>query len=202
GRSAGVGGCLSYGLSAGMARWRLCSGVHSLPARLLALVLLVEPLLERSKVVKDGCGVHLALTADGFQGVRPWLALAHAQHFVQALTRGLVPVDGATMQRPLLPRRLAQRAVKLELQDAGQKVASVRRVRCNVILGARIKVGLAALDWRRHALVLGLQIPPRLVVLFGRDFSGKHLPAPLVDQEAKGQKSDLVHRLAQQVADV
>src|SRR5262245_10130749 len=80
-------------LAAGMARRLLGSRVHALPARFLALVLLVEPLLERSKVVEDGRGVHLALAADGFQGVRPRLALAHAQHFVQALARGLVLVD-------------------------------------------------------------------------------------------------------------
>src|SRR5690349_3783970 len=87
--------------------WRgFCAGVHALPAGFLALVLLVEPLFERRKVVENGGGIHLALAADGFQRVRPRLALAHAQHLVQALTGSFVSVDGAPVQRALDACRL------------------------------------------------------------------------------------------------
>src|SRR5579859_5348595 len=76
--------------------WRGFSpGVHALPAGFLALVLFVEPLFERRKIVENGGGIHLALAADGFQRVRPWLALAYAEHLVQPLTGGLVFVDRA-----------------------------------------------------------------------------------------------------------
>src|SRR5205823_9716251 len=106
--------------------WRgFGSGIHALPARLLALVLLVEPLLERRKVVENCCSIHLALAADGFQRIRPRLTLAHAEHLVQAFARSLVPVDGAAMQRALDARRFAQRAMKLELQDTREKVTDV-----------------------------------------------------------------------------
>src|SRR5207253_7847386 len=91
----------AFGSSAGMPWRSFGSSVHALPAGFLALVLLVEPLFERRKVVEDGGGIHLALAADGFQRVRPRLALAHAEHLVQALTGGFVSVDGAAMQRAL-----------------------------------------------------------------------------------------------------
>src|SRR5262249_10438788 len=71
--------------------------IHTLPAKLLALVLLVEPLLQWRKVIQDGCGIHLPLSADGLERVRPGSALAHAQHHVQLFTRGLVLVDGTPM---------------------------------------------------------------------------------------------------------
>src|SRR5258708_36201592 len=63
-------------LPAGVARGRfLRSGciciIHALPARFLALVLFVQPFLQRREIVQDGGGVHLALPADGFQRVRP-----------------------------------------------------------------------------------------------------------------------------------
>src|ERR1044071_10211187 len=137
--------------------WRgFGSSIHALPAGFLALVLLVEPLFERRKIVQDGGGIHLALAADGFQRVRPGLALAHAEHLVQALTGGLVFVDRAAMQRALNSGGLAERAVKLELQDAREKVTHVRCVGSNVILCAGIKVSFAAVHRRRNALIFGL----------------------------------------------
>src|SRR5947208_2080533 len=103
------------GSPAGMTGSGFSAGVHALPAGFFALVLFVEPLLEWRKVVEDGGGIHLALAADGFQRVRPRLALAHAEHLVQAFTGGFVFVDGTTMQWSLDSSGLAQRAMKLEL---------------------------------------------------------------------------------------
>src|SRR5690348_3672606 len=88
--------------------------VHALPAQLLAFVLFVEPFLQRSKVIEDGGCIHLTLSTDGFESVRPGFALAHAEHLVQALACGLALVNRATMQRTFLPSGLAQRAVELE----------------------------------------------------------------------------------------
>src|SRR6185312_10638800 len=147
------------------------------------LCLLVQPLLERRKVIKDRRCVHLPLAADGFQRVRPGLALAHAEHLVQADARRLALIDGAAVQRPLLSRSLAQRAMKLELKNARKEIARVRSVGSNVIFGAGIKICFAALHWRRHALVLGLQVPPGFVVLLRRDFTGENFPAPLINQQ-------------------
>src|SRR6185437_7375766 len=174
--------------------------VHALPAQLLALVLLVQPLLERRKVIKDRRCVHLPLAADGFQRVRPGLALAHAEHLVQAVARRLALIDGAAMQRPLLSRSLAQRAMKLELKNARKEIARVRSVGSNVIFGAGIKICFAALHWRRHALVLGLQVPPGFVVLLRRDFTGENFPAPLINQQTKWQEGNLIKGHLEQVA--
>src|SRR5204862_4068573 len=74
-----------------------------LPAWLHAVlcVLLIQPLLQWSKVVKDGARVHLPLSGKCIESVRPWLALAHFQHLLQALACHLVVVNGAAVQGPL-----------------------------------------------------------------------------------------------------
>src|SRR2546423_5705469 len=121
---------------------RLCgTSIHAFPALLLVPSLLIEPFLERGEIIKDGGGIHLPLAADGFQRVRPGMALAHAQHFIQALTGSFVFVDGAAMQRALNSRRLAQRAMKLELKNTGQEITDVRGVGSHVAFSARIKAG-------------------------------------------------------------
>ena len=57
------------------------------------------------------------------------------------------------MQGPLVAGLAAQCAVKLELEDGGQKVAGVGNVGGNVILGSGIKIGFAARYRGRDALV-------------------------------------------------
>src|ERR1041385_6556808 len=69
---------IRYPSPAGMSRCCFRACIHAFPAGFFALVLLVEPLLERRKVVQDRRGVHLPLAADGLQCVRPGLAFAHA----------------------------------------------------------------------------------------------------------------------------
>src|SRR5436305_13958494 len=101
------------------------TSIHAFPALLFVLSLLIEPFLERGEIIKDGSGIHLPLAADGFQRVRPGMALAHAQHLIQAFTGSLVFVDGTAMQRALNSCRLAQRAMKLELKNAGQEITDV-----------------------------------------------------------------------------
>ena len=70
------------------------------------------------------------------------------------------------MERDLI---CAERAVKLKLKNTRQKIAHVGHIRCDVILRAGIEVGLAPLYRRRDSLILQPQIPPRLVVIRGRD---------------------------------
>ena len=91
-------------------------------------------------------------------------------------------------------RRRAQRAVELELEHRGEEVPHVGDVRGDVVLGARVEVGLGARHRRRDALVLLAQLPPRRVVVRGRHLAREHLPAPLVDQLAEGQEGDFFQR--------
>ena len=51
--------------------------MHGLPADGLALILLVEPFLERREVVEHRGGVHLAATGERPHGVLPGAALPH-----------------------------------------------------------------------------------------------------------------------------
>ena len=106
------------------------------------------------------------------------------------------------MQRLFAPRRLGQRAMKLELQNVGEKVAHVRNVGGHVILGAGVEILLASVYGRSHALVFQLQFPPCLVVLLRWYLAGEHLPAPLVNEQAKGQEGDFLQRFVEQEADV
>src|SRR5437763_16883524 len=92
--------------------------------------------------------------------------------------------------------------MELKLKDAGQKITRIGRVRGHVILGPGIEIRFAALDWRGHALVFGLEVPPRLVVVFGRNLTGKDLPAPLVNEQSKGKKSNFVQLHFQQVTGI
>ena len=95
------------------------------------------------------------------------------------------------MQRALLPRGLAHRAVELELQDAGEEVARVRHVRRHMVLRAGIEVLLAAWNRRGDALIRRPQRPPRLVVIGGSRLAAEDVPAPLVDRLPERQESDL-----------
>src|SRR2546429_6298903 len=156
--------------------------LESSPATLLPLVLLLEPSLQRLEIFEQRAAVHLALAGHGFQRVRPWLAGAEREHLPQALTRLLAAVERALVQRALLPRGLAHRAVELELQDAGEEVARVRHVRRHMVLRAGIEVLLAAWNRRGDALIRRPQCPPRLVVIGGSRLAAEDVPAPLVDQ--------------------
>src|SRR5262252_242488 len=200
----GMGGSIQFRLlmvAVQSARFSL-SAIHSLPAHLLALVLLVEPFLEGRKVVEDGGSVHLALPADGFEGLRPGAALAHGEHFVEAIAGGLVLVDRTAMQGAFLPGSFAEGAMELELENPRQEVTNVGDVAGHVILGARIEIGFAAFHRRRHALIPGLQLPPHLVVLLGRDLSGEDFPAPLIDEKSEGQEGDFIQGHLEQISDV
>src|SRR5208337_2794024 len=121
-----------------------CAWGGQLPADRLPLVLLVEPFLERSKIIANGSGVHLPLAGDSLEGIGPRAAPSHLEHRVQALAGFLISVNGATMQRPFAPRRPGKGAMKLELQNVGEKVAHVGNVSGHVILGAEVEILLAA----------------------------------------------------------
>ena len=84
--------------------------------------------------------------------------------------------------------------VELELQDERQEVARVRRVTGNMVLGARVEVGLGARHRRTDALVLLAQLPPCRVVVGGRHLPGGsgtgqqrvHRDGPLLPGDARG----------------
>src|SRR4051794_16494050 len=96
-----------------------------LPTTLLALVLLLQPGLERLEVVEHRLRVDVALAADRLERLRPRLARAELEHRLQLRAGRLVPVDGAGVERALIPRGLAERAVELGLQQQREEVAGV-----------------------------------------------------------------------------
>src|SRR5215207_1879439 len=153
----------------------------TLPAALLAAVLLLEPSLQRREIFKHRLGRHLATAGERLERIGPRLRRARRQHLVQTLPDFLVAVEAAAMQRPLPAGHVAGRLVELELQDPREEVARVRRVPRDMELGARIEVLFRPRDRRRDALILLLQVGPGLVVIGGRNRAVEHAPAPLVD---------------------
>src|SRR5947209_10404553 len=111
-----------------------------LPAHLLPLVLLVQPLLQRSEVFQKSAGISLTLTSQCLQGIGPRLALTHLKHLVEFSSRLFRPIKSALMQRTLVSGLAAERAVKLELQNVCQKITRVGRIRSDVIFRCGIKV--------------------------------------------------------------
>ncbi len=105
------------------------------------------------------------------------------------------------MQRALVAGRIAQALVELELQDARQEVAGVGGVARHVVLRARVEEFFATGAGRGHALVLGLQVPPRLVVVVGGDRAIEHAPAPAVDHQPERQERHARERHAHLVVD-
>src|SRR5579863_10557002 len=61
------------------------------------LVLLIEPGFERSEIIRQRRGVHLALPGEDFQSVGPGFAAPHGEHAIQFFTGGLVSVDRAAV---------------------------------------------------------------------------------------------------------
>src|SRR5262245_26349125 len=92
--------------------------------------------------------------------------------------------------------------MELELKNIRKKVARVRDISRDVILCSRIEKFFATLGDGSNALVLQTKVPPRFVVIVRFDFSGKHFPSPLIDQQAEREKSDLLQRTIQQQSDV
>src|SRR5262249_51418667 len=72
----------------------------------------------------------------------------------------------------------------------------------DVTFRSGIEVGFAARNGRYNALILRTQLPPGFFVLRGRNFAGKNLPAPLVDQQSKRQECHALDRALQQKVDV
>src|SRR5438552_5421091 len=95
------------------------------PADRPALELLVQPCTERCEVVENGRSVHLANAGERIQGFRPRLRHSHRQHRVQASTGLVALVHRAAMEPRLTTRERRHRSVKLELEDAREKVSGV-----------------------------------------------------------------------------
>src|SRR5215472_9996281 len=113
------------------------------PTAFFACVLLLQPALQGLVVLEQCARIELALAGEHLERFRPRLARPQAQHSPQAFAGLRVAVNRALVQRTVVTGRLAKPAVKLELKDAGQKVAGIGNVGGDVILGARIKVLLA-----------------------------------------------------------
>src|SRR3977135_635316 len=96
-----------------------------LPTPRFALFCLIQPLLQRREVIENRGRVHLLLSRDRFERVRPGTALSHREHRVQTLTGVLVVEDRTAIERILASGRLRQAAMELELQNIGKKIARV-----------------------------------------------------------------------------
>src|SRR6185295_17206984 len=92
--------------------------------------------------------------------------------------------------------------MELKLENVRKEVSRVWHIRRDMKLSAGIEELFAARHHRSDALILQPQGPPCLVVVRRRDFSGKDLPAPLIDEQAERKKRDLVERSRQQKADI
>ena len=92
--------------------------------------------------------------------------------------------------------------MKLELENVGQKVAHVGHIRRDVIFRRRIEILFGARRGRGDALILQPQLPPRRVVLGRRNLAVEDLPAPLIDQQAKGKERHFFERLVQEQPDI
>src|SRR5204863_4541986 len=103
----------------------------------------------------------------------------------------------APIQWPFVTRGVAHRLVELKLVDAREEIAGIRDVARDMILRAGVEVGLVARRGRSDALVLLEQCPPCLVIVCGLGLAAEDLPAPLVDEQAKGQEGNLVERRTQ-----
>src|SRR5688500_19102711 len=117
---------------------------HVSPPNGLALVLLVQPGLERREVFQNGVSVHPAFAGHLEQDLLPGLAGPGREHPGQTSARFLAPEEGAAVERPGLPRALAERPVELKLEHPGQEIPHIGDVARHVILGRGHEVLLAA----------------------------------------------------------
>src|ERR1017187_1268513 len=131
-----------------------------LPAHLLSLILLVQPLLQRGEVFEQRAAVRLPFTGQDFQRVGPGFALAHSEHLVELRSGFLRPVESATVERAFVAGLAAEGTVELEFQDVRQEVAGVGHVGRDVIFRSRIEIGFTARCRRRYSLILQPQFPP------------------------------------------
>src|SRR5262249_1696586 len=92
--------------------------------------------------------------------------------------------------------------MKLKLKNVGKKISRIGHVGRHVVFGARIEVFLASWNGRRYTLVFLTKLPPSFIILFWRDLTGKHFPAPLVDQQSERQERNLLQRCLQQKTNV
>src|SRR5262249_41736996 len=145
------------------------------PSAFFAFVLFTQPFQQRPEILGNRRRVDLARPGQFLQRLLPRLALAQRQHLTEALAGLGIAVDRAFAQRTGVTRSFAQRAMKLELQDVGEEVARVRRVRRNVVLRARVEIFFAARHRSADALVLLAQLPPCSVVVLRLDLAREYL---------------------------
>src|SRR5437867_3930363 len=164
------------------------------PTHWLPLILPLEPGNERLEILYDGRRVHLPFAGCVSEDLLPRFALSRRQHAGQLLPRGAVAIDRAAVQRSRPSSGTAPGPMKLELQDARQKIAHVGNVGGDVELRAGIEVALRSSGGLGDALVAMLEVPPCCIVVRRRDLPRKHSPAPAVKRQRERQKRDLVER--------
>src|SRR5713101_7607642 len=135
-----------------------------LPTALLAGVLLLQPLVQGSEILRQGSGIHLSLPGQDLEGIRPRLARPHLEHRLQLLSCFLAAVNGALMQWTAMSGRFAEGAMKLELKDPRQEVPGVRDVGGDVVFRSRVEVLFGPWDRRAHPLVFFSKVPPGRIV--------------------------------------
>src|SRR6266566_9894542 len=84
-------------------------------------VLLIQPRLQRRKVVDYRSCVHLIFACKCPECIRPGLTQSHRQHLFQLFSRRLVTVNRALVKRTIEPCFATQRAMKLELENGSEK---------------------------------------------------------------------------------
>src|SRR6185295_11847855 len=92
------------------------------PPRRFAGELLVEIRGQRREVINDRGRVHLFRPGQRLELLGPRLRHAHLEHRVQALSRFLALVNRAAVERRGAAGDLGQRAMELELQNAGDEI--------------------------------------------------------------------------------
>ena len=105
----------------------------------MPLILLIEPLHQRRVVIDNCAGIHFLNTSHDLHGLLPGATGTHFQHFVQLVPGLFTAVNRAAVNRPQITGSLTKRAMKLELLDTRQKVAGIRGITGNMVLGTRIE---------------------------------------------------------------
>src|SRR3990172_4232737 len=139
------------------------------PAALPSLILLLQPLHQGGEIFDDRPGIHLPRTRQLLQGFLPGTAGPQGQHRHESLARLPVTVDRAFVQGTLPAGGRTQGLVELELQEEGEKIARIRGIPGDVVLGSGVEIRLAAFYRGDNTLVSGTQLPPALVIAFRRD---------------------------------
>src|SRR6266542_3056599 len=95
-------------------------------------------------------------------------------------TNRIVAIEGTAMKRTFPACLFGGRLEELELEDARQEIAGIRRVARNMVLGARIKCRGRTSHRRHDALITQAQRIPFRLIIAGLRRSAEDAPTPFV----------------------